>query len=265
MALKCSGEKTATCLAPSQITAFRNLMGGPKNSKGIQLYSGWPWEPGIGGINGGKFNASFRNNFLGSYGSANNDLQKVTRSAGVASMVWLSPPAFVATGDALFNWALNFNLDTDYQKLFSPSGIYTESGAQFVPDSIDLSPFATAGGKLLIYHGNADPNFSVNDTIAWYKAMNVASGNTASDFARLFTVPGMNHCSGGPATSNFDMVTPMVNWVEKNLRPHSIPASAPNPGFFGVATRSRPLCPYPQWAHYKGSGDVNDATNFTCR
>ncbi len=85
----------------------------------------------------------------------------------------------------------------------------------------------------------------------------------AADFVRLFAVPGMNHCSGGPSTDQFDAFTALVNWVEKSTPPDSIIAKA------GVATpwpgRTRPLCAWPKQARYNGSGSIEDAANFSCR
>lgn len=75
----------------------------------------------------------------------------------------------------------------------------------------------------------------------------------------------MNHCAGGVATDRFDMLKPLKDWVERGIAPASVPAEASNPGYFGVASRTRPLCPYPQYAHYSGSGDINAASNFSCR
>lgn len=82
-------------------------------------------------------------------------------------------------------------------------------------------------------------------------------------FARTFLVPGMNHGSGGPATDNFDSIQTMVDWVEKGIAPQSIAAKAlsANTDF---PNRTRPLCPYPQFAKYKGSGSVEDASSFVC-
>ena len=75
----------------------------------------------------------------------------------------------------------------------------------------------------------------------------------------------MNHGAGGVATDRFDMLTPLEDWGARGIAPASVPAEAANPGYFGVASRSRPLCPYPQYAHYSGSGDINLASSFGCR
>jgi feruloyl esterase len=87
-------------------------------------------------------------------------------------------------------------------------------------------------------------------------------GPSTSDFARLFMVPGMFHCSGGVGTSTFDSATPLVHWVEQGQAPASIPASRI---VGGQTVRTRPLCPWPEVARYKGSSSIDDAANFTCR
>jgi feruloyl esterase len=121
-----------------------------------------------------------------------------------------------------------------------------------------LERFRRSDGKLIIYHGAADPVFSLNDTIRAYGP----ALNGAPDTARLFVVPGMNHCAGGPATDQFDVLTPLIRWVEDGVPPDSIPGTA-NPGSPWPG-RTRPLCPYPRVATYIGSGDAEDAANFVC-
>jgi feruloyl esterase len=86
-------------------------------------------------------------------------------------------------------------------------------------NSTDLSAFKAHGGKLIVYHGGADGAFSVNATIDWYNGVNANESGNAANFARLFVVPGMNHCSGGPSTDDFDMFPEVVNWVEKGVAP----------------------------------------------
>ncbi|MDB5747933.1 MAG: esterase [Massilia sp.] len=127
----------------------------------------------------------------------------------------------------------------------------------------------------MVYHGTSDPIFSSDDTRARYQALGTANNADASDFARYFPVPGMHHCSGGPATDQFDMLTPLVNWVEKGQAADSVIASARGVGnAAGVnadlpanwsATRTRPLCPFPKVARYKGSGSIEDAASFSCQ
>ena len=97
--------------------------------------------------------------------------------------------------------------------------------------------------------------------------------DNANSFARLFPVPGMNHCQGGPATEQFDLLTSLVQWVEKGQAPTQVIATArtginpdvPADWATQGKPRSRPLCAYPQQVRYAGSGDVNDARNFSCQ
>ncbi len=106
--------------------------------------------------------------------------------------------------------------------------------------------------------GASDPVFSLNDTLAWYRQVEkLSAGSTSADFVRVFPVPGMAHCGGGPATDQFDALGTLVDWVERDRLPI---ASLRKPARIAHGLgRTRPLCPYPQSAHYKGSGSVEDA------
>jgi poly(3-hydroxybutyrate) depolymerase len=271
-ALQCSGAKTAQCLSAPQVTALRKVFAGPVNSKGERLYSDWPWDAGVGAsqIGFGSWRAWKLQGpiaglpIIGALG------------AGSVAYVFSTPPKPVAGNPpALIKSLLDYNFDADAPKIFATDAKYTESAMQFMtpPNATDLSPFKARGGKMIVYHGNSDPVFSVNDTINWYEALNRNHGGKAADFARLFTVPGLNHCQGGPATEQFDMLTALVNWVEKGQAPDSVRATA-RPGVnpdvpatwqSNGTPRSRPLCPWPQQARYKGTGDINAADSFICR
>ena len=138
------------------------------------------------------------------------------------------------------------------------------------PNPTNLSTLRNRGAKLMVYHGSADPVFSYNDTQSWYNGLAAANGGDASNFARVYPVPGMNHCAGGPATDQFDMLTPLVNWVEKGQAPESVVATARTAAQnadLGMipAGRTRPLCAYPKVAKYKGTGSIEDAANFSCQ
>ena len=116
---------------------------------------------------------------------------------------------------------------------------------------------------------------SVADTERWYRGIDRTSGGRADDFARLYRVPGMGHCAGGPATDQADFITPLVAWVERGSEPEAIVASARgagNPGGVNAEVpadwapdRTRPLCAFPAVAHYRGHGDVERASNWMCR
>jgi feruloyl esterase len=264
-ALQCSGAKTASCLSADQIGALRAAMAGPKNSQGQAIYNSWPWDAGISGQSGTTFNQGWRSWWLGSFASATNNSTKLVLAGGALPLDFIAPPAIVPTS-GLVDYMLAFNLDTDAPKVYERGGIYTQSPAQFMfADSTSLSVFRDRGGKMIMYHGGSDTSFSVKDTMDYYDALDATNAGKAADFVRLFVVPGMNHCSGGPATDQFDTLSPLVDWVEKGIAPDSIVATASNPGYFNAAARTRPLCPYPKQSRYMGSGDINTASNFTCQ
>lgn len=128
--------------------------------------------------------------------------------------------------------------------------------------STNLTTFAQHGGKLIFYHGDSDPWFSPLGTFDYYKDMVAANGgpDAVSKWSQFYFVPGMSHCGGGHALDDFDLLTPVVNWVEKGIAPTAVVATGKRfPG------RSRPLCPYPKHERYKGEGDTEDAKNFECR
>ncbi|MBV8674976.1 MAG: tannase/feruloyl esterase family alpha/beta hydrolase [Acidobacteriaceae bacterium] len=130
------------------------------------------------------------------------------------------------------------------------------------PASTNLTTFALGGGKLIFFHGDSDPWFSPLDTLEYYKSLVAANGGAekVAEWSRIFLVPGMAHCGGGPGLDHFDMLTAIVDWVEKGNAPESVVATGK--AFPG---RSRPLCAYPKHAQYTGSGDPEDARNFRCQ
>jgi len=163
---------------------------------------------------------------------------------------------YIVFGDA--NWDFKtLNWDADLDKTLKASAAM---------DAMDpnLKPFFDRGGKIISYHGWADPQISPGSTVDYYDSVigKMGGASKVQENFRLFMVPGMNHCSGGLGTDQFDMLTALENWVEKKEAPASIPASRVAQG---QTVRTRPLCPYPQVATYKGSGSTDDAANFTCK
>jgi feruloyl esterase len=151
------------------------------------------------------------------------------------------------------------------------------------PHPGDLRELQRRGGRMLIYHGASDPIFSPDDTARWFRSLGHHDGQARDDhgrgeparsFARLFLVPGMNHCSGGPATDQFDLLGPLVRWVEDGDAPEHVVATARGAGNAGgvnlevptswAPNRTRPLCAYPKVATYHG-GDPERAVSFSCR
>ena len=129
------------------------------------------------------------------------------------------------------------------------------------PAATNLSTFSGNGGKLIFFHGDSDPWFSPLDTLDYYKSLEVANGGAqvVETWSRLFLVPGMSHCGGGPSLDHFDMLSAVVNWVQEGVAPESVIATGR--AFPG---RSRPLCAYPKHAQYMGRGNTQDAKNFRC-
>ena len=130
------------------------------------------------------------------------------------------------------------------------------------PASTNLSTFSLNGGKLIFFHGDSDPWFSPLDTLGYYRSLAATNGGSekVAEWSRLFLVPGMAHCGGGPSLDDFDMLSAVVDWVEKGKAPDAVIATGK--AFPG---RSRPLCAYPKHARYTGTGDTQDASNFRCQ
>jgi hypothetical protein len=152
-------------------------------------------------------------------------------------------------------------------------------GPVIATDNPDLSAFAERGGKLLLFHGWSDPLIMPEGTTRYFDAVRQAVPDL-DEFAKLFMVPGMGHCSGGPGPNRFgfvpfgmgdatdaehDIFTALMTWSERDVAPQKLIATkydADDPTH--AVQRTRPLCPYPRVAGYDGSGSIDDATNFTC-
>lgn len=148
--------------------------------------------------------------------------------------------------------------------------------------STDLGDFRAHGGKLLMYHGWADPLIPSQSSINYFLALvgnegqgaqpvgffDHGNGNPAlrrtQSYARLFMVPGLYHCSGGPGPNTFDALTPLVKWVEAGVAPETILATKFVADTPPAVQMTRPLCVFPKVAKYNGSGDTNNAASFTC-
>jgi feruloyl esterase len=255
----CAGARDGTCLSAAQKTAIGKIFSGPTTSNGSRIYASFPYDAGISqpGNAFWEFTAPLQ------------------LDSGAVGMIFKVPPEAAAgfNGPA---YALAANLDTMVQQINATNATYTESAMSFMtpPNPTNMGTLKNRGGKIMVYHGVSDPIFSVDDSEAWYKGLQSANGGDASNFARFFRVPGMGHCSGGPATDQFDSLSSLVSWVEKGQAPERIVASARGPGNPGganadvpatwSATRTRPLCPYPLVARYT-SGDVESAASFSCR
>jgi feruloyl esterase len=230
---KCSGDTAAPgCLSAAQIHSVEVIYA-PLMHNGDTFFPGWPagaeagWTPWFVAPNGRSISWNFGEAFL-------------------KNIAFGRP-------NANYDW-LTFDVTADLPKI---------QGAQALLDATnpDLSRFKARGGKIVSYVGWADPALNPLMSVGYYEAVMKAAGGSATDFYRMFMVPGMGHCGGGAGTSTFDTFTPLVQWVEKGTAPETIPASRV---VNGTVVRTRPLCPYPKTAIYKGSGSTDDAANFAC-
>lgn len=258
----CSGERDGTCLSAPQKTALAHTFDGATNGAGAPLYAKFWFDPGIAGANWAFWELNAAQNL----------------DPGAVAFIFMTPPltpeAFAAGGGGLA-FARGFAMDTQAQGIYATTEKYPVSSMRFMtPPGLDrLEPMVQARAKLIVYHGVADAVFSAADTAAWYRTFDSQLKGQGDDHARLFLVPQMNHCSGGPAADRFDLLTPLVKWVEEGIAPALVEASVRGPQSAEPnaelpadwsANRTRPLCPYPKSARYKGSGDVESAASFYC-
>ena len=200
LARQCPAEKTEGCLSVAQIDAITRLLGGAHDSHGRSLYSMWPWDAGIAGM-------GWRAWKLGTVDGRPPSLNVTLGGASLASVFTTPPTALSADPMHLLDFLLDFDFDRDAPRIYAtnaqfPRSAWDDNSAR----SSDLRAFRARHGKLIMSHGVSDPVFSINDTLAWWHEVDQRSGGQAAGFVRVFPVPGMNHCGGGPATDQFDLL-----------------------------------------------------------
>lgn len=264
--LICKDGETGDCLPPNKVLALKKSFAGPHNSKGEALYSDWPVDGGVGTGNWRMWKVE------SPVASWNHYPIIATMGAASLEYIFSTPPVRVGgTSSDLMEALLKFNFDKDAPKIYAKDGQYNESSMDFMaPPSADdpkLPAFQDGNHKMLIYHGQADPVFSINETIRWYGKLNANAYGRADRFARLFAIPGYTHCGGGVALEKFDALGALMDWVEKGKAPDRIIASVNSANKeIPVAwspSRTRPLCPWPRYAKYLG-GNVEQAASFEC-
>jgi feruloyl esterase len=230
--IQCKGAETATCLTSTQVAALKKVYAPARNPRtGEEIF------PGL------------------SVGS---------------ELGWGELPQPFAIAESHYKYIVFGDPMWDFRTLTFDAGLakaehIDASVGQLTANDPDLSAFRKRGGKLLQYHGWNDQQIAAQNSINYYESVvgRVGSIRQTEDFYRLFMVPGMMHCQGGDgATDRFDTITALEQWVETGKAPERLIAShASN----AKVDRTRPLCPYPQVATYKGAGSTDDELNFTCR
>ena len=281
-----STPHTGQCLTSAQVDALKRIYAGQMNSQGQALYSGWFWDAGIWdpptafGAGWSAWNVAF-------FGPPNtNTAINLTLGAGAVPMVFTNPPAVtpVAGVNGQEAFIFHYNFDTDAPTIFATTPEYPQSPMDFMTGtpsgpSTSLVSFRRHGGKLIMYSAVNDGIFSGVDLVGYYKSLNHTMGD-AQDFARLFMIPNMAHCGGGPATNNFNanLLSAITGWVENGMQPDAIVAantntSSPFPAGAPFDPRvaqnfpaggTRPICAFPKQTRYKGTGATNEAANFVC-
>ena len=224
------------CLTNEQVDAVKKVYEGAKNPRtGEQIFTGWP-----------RGSEGFGESAIQSWGQYITSPKEPAR-VGVFRYFLFHDP----------NWklsSLNYDRDLAYAEERIPHLAAVDR---------DLSPFKKSGGKLIMYAGWMDPVVPPQDNIAYYEAVAKKMGgyDKTRDFFRLFVAPGMGHCAGGPGPNQFDALGALEQWVEKGVAPETLIASHSTGG---KIDRTRPLCPYPQVARYKGTGSIDEAASFAC-
>jgi hypothetical protein len=213
------------------------VMEGPRDSHGRALYASFPYDAGIG-------DPAFRRMHFGTASTAQTNSADATLGFDSLRYYSMTPP------EPGFD-PMKFDFDRDPARLAETAKINDA-------DAVYLESFARHG-KLILFHGLSDQGLSPLDTVAWYERAQTQNAGPIQDWARLFLVPGMTHCAGGPATDRFDMLTALDDWVEHGRAPDRIVAAGK--AFPG---QTRPLCSYPRIARYTG-GDPKSEASFACK
>lgn len=240
--VQCKDDQAKECLTPAQVAGLRKLYQGPRDSKGKSILPGYPaggeatpgaWPLWISGEK--AQHPSFARSFFANFVYSNTGWQLAQ---------------------------LNLDKDLKAAKAIAPT---------VASDNPDLSAFKARGGKLILFHGWSDAAITPLATIQYYDAVRGKMGVKSADaFSRLFMVPGMSHCFGGPGPNSFDMLATLDAWVEGGAAPEQVIASKKDNDYADLlgmpakAVRTRPLCAYPKVAQWDGKGSTDLAASFSC-
>ena len=254
--LLCEGEKNDSCISEEQLAAVKVVYDGPKDSQGRSLYYGFPF--GGEGAEGGW--SRWLTGGL-KYDDDADDFQAGVDMGPFESPV--TPSAYFAFGKDIMRYFIYNDpewsyVGYDYDRLEKDAARAAETLNATDPD---LSAFRERGGKLLIYNGWSD-NAQTSLAFADYYEQVLAVDQSAADDVRLFLMPGVEHCFGGPGPSWVNFLDEIDNWVETGSAPDQVIAYWLDETM--RPTGSRPVCAYPVAAQYDGEGDTRDASSFTC-
>ncbi len=264
--LSCESADADACLSQDQVAALERVHAGPVNSDGEQLYANWNWDRGIA-----SGDWRFWKLESGIPPWDNNSLIMVMGASSLAQIFTTPPTEVGGSPDALEQFLLDFDFDTDAEKIHATTGTFEESAMKVMtpPGSNDpeLAGFRESGGRMIVFHGVSDPVFSIVDTTEWYDKLDANNDGEAASFVRYYRIPGMPHGPGGPSTDDYDMFTALVDWVENGEQPGPITAGVTESNQeareAGLAGITRKLCPYPGHAEYVGD-DPAVAASFAC-
>ena len=240
-ALLCKAGDAADCLTGAQVDTVKKIYQGARTSGGQQIF------PGI--MPGSE-----------------------TGQGGWSTWITGTAPgtgSHTTLGNPFFRYVVFEDPNWDFRTFRFDKVPGFDSDVEFTDDKLasifnnmnpDISAFQANGGKLIQYHGWSDPDISPLNSVNYYFSVNEKMGDPKS-FYRLFMVPGMFHCNGGPGPNTFDTISALEQWVEHGAAPDRMVASHSTGG---SVDRTRPLCPYPQEAQWKGTGSTDQAENFAC-
>ncbi len=238
---KCAeGADNVDCFTAAQIGALEKIYGDVM-SQGKRIFPGWPVGAEIAGPNG---RSGWDNWIINEKGQPTISVNFARSFFGYMAFPEKNPQYDLA----------RFDFEKDPARLEWIRSVLDATDP-------DLSRFKERGGKLLMYYGWADQALNAQMGVDYYESALSRMGSSTTGFFRFFMVPGMFHCGGGVGCGVFDKLTPVMQWVEQGVAPERIVGSRI---VDGKTVRTRPLCPYPQVAKYKGAGSVDDAANFTC-
>lgn len=264
-ALVCKSRFDRDCLPLNTVAALIRMHKGPHNSQNQALYTSWVYDTGMRSSNWRMWKVESTLPGLNSQ-----PLGAVMGAASLASLFTTPPTQIPGDIYGMERYLYSFDFDRDASKIHSTDQQFQTSAMAIMtpPDAIKptLTEFKAAGGKMILFHGNSDPVFSVKDTVRWYDFLDFGLVGRAHEFVRLYRVPGMPHGEGGPSADRFNLLRPLVSWVESNQAPQEIVAAtrADNPEITArMAGITRPLCPHPAYAKYQ-RGDLRYASSFQC-